>query len=84
MTARLNARIDEELARKVKYLRRRTRQTTTEVLKASIEAYFRQVTDEPRAADLLSAFVGSAAGDPKLSTDYKTELTRSLARKVRR
>lgn len=84
MSGRLNARIDDELARKVKYLRRRTQMSTTEVVKASIEAYYRQLSDEASAVALLSSFIGSATGDSNLSTDYKAELTRSLSRKARR
>lgn len=84
MTARLNARIDAALARKVKYLCERTRKTTTEVLKASIEAYFEQVSRAGGAAELLADFVASGAGEASLSSDYKAHLTRSLSRKVRR
>jgi predicted DNA-binding protein len=84
MSVRLNARIDDELARKVKYLRKRTQKSTTEVVKASIEAYYRQVSVGTSAAELLSTFVGSATGDANLSTDYKAELSRSLTRKARR
>lgn len=84
MTGRLNARIDADLARKVRYLRARTRKTTTEVVKASIDAYFEQVNRKGSAADLLSEFVASATGDANLASDYKSHLTRSLSHKVRR
>jgi hypothetical protein len=84
MTTRLSVRIDAELARKVKYLRERTRKTTTEVVSASIDAYFKQATASVRPAELLRDFVGSGAGDPDLSSDYKAKLRRSLAKKARR
>lgn len=84
MTERLNARIDAELARKVKYLRARTRMSTTEVVKASIETYFEQVSRQERPAELLADFVGSASGSPDLSKTYKRELNDSLGRKSRR
>jgi predicted DNA-binding protein len=84
MTHRLSVRIDADLARKVKYLRERTRKTTTQVVAASIDAYFEQASRNVRASDLLADFVGSAEGDPELSSDYKGELRRSLSRKARR
>jgi hypothetical protein len=84
MTTRLSVRIDAELARKVKYLRERTRKTTTEVVSASIDAYFKQESQHVRPADLLRDFVGSGEGDPDLSSDYKAKLGRSLSKKVRR
>ena len=84
MTERLNARIDAELARKVKYLRARTQKTTTEVVKASIEAYFEQMSRRETAADVLAEFVGSAQGDPELSGKYKALLATSLRHKTSR
>jgi predicted transcriptional regulator len=84
MTTRLSVRIDAELARKVKYLRERTRKTTTEVVSASIEAYFEQATQRVRPAELLRDFVASAEGDPDLSATYKVQLGASLSKKTRR
>lgn len=83
MTERLNARLDAELARKVKYLRDRTKKTTTEVVKASIEAYFNQISQEPTPAELLEEFIGSSSGPANLSSDYKAALSESLERKGR-
>ncbi len=83
MTERLNARLDAELARKVKYLRDRTKKTTTEVVKASIEAYFSQISQEPTPAELLEEFIGSSSGPANLSSDYKAVLSESLERKGR-
>jgi hypothetical protein len=76
--------MDAELARKVKYLRERTKKTTTEVVAASIEAYFEQASKRVRPADVLRDFVGSGNGDPDLSSNYKAKLGRSLAKKTRR
>ena len=84
MTNRLSVRIDAELARKVKYLRERTRKTTTEVVAASIDAYFRQASQGARPAELLRDFVASGSGGPDLSSKYKTKLGRSLSKKTRR
>jgi hypothetical protein len=72
------------LARKVKYLREQTRKTTTEVVAASIDAYFQQASRGKHPAALLRDFVGSAEGDPDLSSDYKAKLGRSLSKKTRR
>jgi predicted DNA-binding protein len=83
MTERLNARIDAELARKVRYLRQRTGQSTTEVVRRSIEAYFEDVRALARPADLLHEFVGCAKGRRDLSTRYKDLLTQSLSKKTR-
>jgi hypothetical protein len=84
MTTRLSVRIDAELARKVKYLRERTRKTTTEVVAASIDAYFEQASKGARPADLLRDFVGSGEGDADLSSEYKAKLRRSLSKKIPR
>lgn len=84
MTARLNARIDAELARKVKYLRERTRSTTTEIVRASLEAYYEKLSQSGTAADLLGDFVGSGRANAELSTNYKRAFTQSLRRKTRR
>jgi hypothetical protein len=84
MTGRLNARIDAALARKVAYLRARTRKTTTEVVKASIEAYYERVRSSEGPGALLADFVGSASGEAVLSTRYKRLLTSSLGRKAPR
>ncbi len=81
MATRLNARIDEGLARKVEALRRATKQTTTEVVRVAIERYYEQVGTEARPYDALArgGFIGCADGPADLSVTYKRELTRSLA-----
>ena len=84
MTARLNARIDAALARKVAYLRARTQKSTTEVVKASIEVYYEKLRASEGAAGLLADFVGSGSADSNLSTRYKQLLKSSLARKAPR
>jgi predicted DNA-binding protein len=84
MTERLNARIDAELARKVRYLRNATKKSTTEVVKASIEAYFEKISQQRSAQELLADFVGSASGPIDLASNYKTDLARSLEGKARK
>lgn len=84
MTARLSVRLDAELARKLKYLRERTRKTTTEIVAASIDAYFQQAQKGARPAELLRDFVASGRADPNLSSEYKAKLRRSLSKKTPR
>ena len=83
MTARINARLDADLARKVQTLRRRTGQSSTEIVKASLESYYAAVMREKNPAMLLADFVGCARGPANLSSSYKSELTKSLRRKSR-
>lgn len=84
MTERVNARIDSDLARKLEWLKQRTGKSSTEVIKASVEAYFERVKSQQKPAEMLRDFVGCAAGDPDLSERYKSYLTQSLNRKGRR
>jgi hypothetical protein len=82
MTERINARLDGDLAGKLDYLRQRTGATTTEVLRASLEAYFEQVKSRDKPEHLLARFIGCAEGPEDLSSTYKAEVTQSLATKV--
>lgn len=83
MTARVNARIDHELAKKLDELRRATGKTTTEIVAVSIEAYYHAMTSSSDAAGLLADFIGSGDAPEGLSEDYKSALGDSLRRKVR-
>lgn len=74
MTTRLNARVPEDVARKVKYLRARTAASTTEVIIASLEAYYAQVAREEAPARLLEDLIGCADGPGDLSSNYKALL----------
>lgn len=83
MTSRINARISDELAQKLAKLRRRTGRTTTEILSASIDAYYTQaMAEEVPAAALLGDFIGSGEADEGLSQDYKAVLEDELGRKA--
>jgi Ribbon-helix-helix protein, copG family len=83
MTTRVNARIDEELAKKLDRLRRTTGKTTTEIVAVSIAAYYDAVTSSSDAALLLAGFIGSGDAPEGLSEHYKSALGESLRRKVR-
>ncbi len=83
--ARINARLTAEAARKVSYLERRTGQSTTEVILASIDKYYEAITsEESTTASKLAetGFVGCAEGPRDLSSSYKSDLTRSLGNKL--
>lgn len=85
MSERLNARIDEELARKLTALQRRLGLTTTEIVRRSIEQMYEQAFSEgesPAAAIMAAGLIGCASGPPDLSTSYKGELAPSLRSKV--
>jgi Ribbon-helix-helix protein, copG family len=83
MTSRINARLDPDLARKVRVLCERTGQSTTEIVKASIQSYYVAVTRGEGPASLLSDLIGCGRGPADLSETYKGNLTQSLARKTR-
>ena len=83
MTRRINARLDPDLARKIETLRRQTGQSMTEIVKASLESYYVEVTGARRPAELLAELIGSGVGPRDLSVTYKSELTRSLSKKRR-
>jgi hypothetical protein len=83
MTKRINARLEPELARKVEALSRRTGQSTTDIVKASLEAYIFKVAHEGKPAARLADFIACAVGPRMLSQNYKRDLARSLLRKTR-
>ena len=85
MPHRLNARLDDELAAKLQALRRMTRRSTTDVVKAALEHYFDAMTKEAgTAAEHLraSGFVGCGDGPVDLSERYKAEVEDLLAEKT--
>ena len=82
MTVRINARLDAELARKLAHLQARTGQSTTELIRASIESHFERVTGGAGPCVLLDEFVGCSSAGPDLSTTYEVALDASLERKL--
>jgi hypothetical protein len=83
MTVRINARLDADLARKVRALCHRTGRSTTEIVKESLEAYYQTVTRSSSPATALASLIGCATGPTDLSESYKHHLTQSLERKSR-
>ena len=85
MGARINARLDDELAAQVEELRRLTGKTFTELVEAALRAYYAQLHEasaRPAAAFRRAGFVGVGAGPRNLSRDYKKHLSASLGRKA--
>ncbi len=83
--ARINARLPTDVARKVAYLESRTKMSTTEVVLESIERYYAAMTEgDGTAAEALAqaGFIGCATGPADLSSSYKSEQRRSLAKKA--
>jgi hypothetical protein len=84
--SRINARIDDALARQLDEIREITSESTTEALRSAIALYRASLGERGRrAADVFAAtgFIGSGSGRADLSTTYKAELTRSLEAKIR-
>ncbi len=82
---RLNARLDADLANKLELLKQRTRKTTSEIIRESIELYYRQ-TERGGGASIAAAFegagfVGCADGEENLSESYKDQLAELIQRK---
>ena len=78
---RINARLDEDQARKIAWLRERTGQGVTAVVREAIERYHAQVSAQrERPVEVLTrtGFVGCGAADQHLSRDYKRLLSESL------
>ena len=81
---RLNARLPEELARKLEALERATGQSTSDVVRAALERYFNEVCGPRRAArDAIrsSGLVGCGEAEADLSVSYKARLREGLSRK---
>lgn len=82
---RLNARLDPGLQRQLDYIKRRTGQNTSTVVKKSIELYYQSLRSAASARETLreTGFVGCAEGPSDLSARYKQEYARLLAGKSR-
>jgi predicted transcriptional regulator len=84
-TNRINARLDDDLARKVELVCRRTNRSVSQVVKESLvrfcDAELGQAS-APRKTFDAAGFVGCAEGPAEYSSNYKVELTRSLKRKA--
>lgn len=78
---RINARLDDERAEKLKQLQSMTRLSASEIVKRAIDLLHRQQVRRSREtldALLSSDFVGCAEGPEDLASRYKQFLTQGL------
>jgi predicted DNA-binding protein len=83
-TMRINARLNDELAKKFRYLLKKTNQNMTQVIKDALERYFEEFSRSGvKAAKVLKkcGFIGCCEGASGLSRNYKKVLARSLKSK---
>ncbi len=81
---RINARLDDNRAKKLKQLQASTRLGTSEIVKRAIDLLHREQAERSRDkldALLSSDFVGCAEGPEDLASNYKQYLTQSLEEK---
>jgi hypothetical protein len=82
---RVNARLDRDHASKFNYIRQRTNQGASDIMKAAIDIYYEKLHQESsvKPIQLLreSGLIGCAEGDSDLSVNYKQYLTESLNQK---
>jgi predicted transcriptional regulator len=81
---RLNARLTEELSRKLEALERATKQSTSDIVRAALERYFDEVCRPGRSARdaiLRSGLVGCGEAEADLSATYKSRLHEGFGRK---
>jgi hypothetical protein len=82
--ARINARLDEAMSQKLEALRKLTGKSTSDILKGALELYFQRASEQQSPLQIMKrhGFVGSAAGEPDLSSDYKALLTKLIEQKT--
>jgi hypothetical protein len=85
-TARINARLDEALASKLREHEQRTGASVTDILREALTRYLADEshTPSPYAALEAAGVIGCVTAPEGLSSSYKGELSRSLAKKHRR
>ncbi|WP_271836540.1 ribbon-helix-helix protein, CopG family [Dolichospermum lemmermannii] len=82
---RVNARLDSDRANKFNYIRQRTNQGVSDIMKVAIDLYYEKLHQESPVKPLQrlreSGLIGCAEGDSDLSVNYKQYLTESLNEK---
>ncbi len=81
---RVNARLDDERAEKLRQLQSLTRLSTSEIVKRALDLLHSQQSERSRGkldALLSSNFVGCAEGPADLASQYKRYLIRDLEEK---
>jgi ribbon-helix-helix CopG family protein len=74
---RLNARLTEELARKLEALKRATGQSTSDIVRAALERYFTEICGPGRSvseAIYQSGLIGCGEAETDLSATDKARL----------
>lgn len=78
---RINARLDEETERDLKFLQQTTNTTSTNIVKSALRfyaAHIRQEAQQQKEALLKSGFIGSFQASSDLSENYKQYLQEVL------
>ena len=81
---RINARLDDDRAEKLRQLQTLTQLGASEIVKRAIDLLYRQHADRSREkldALLSSDFVGCSEGPPDLASRYKQYLIQDLEHK---
>ena len=80
---RVNARLEGEYERQMEFLVQRTGLGVSDVIKASIDCYYRSLrdTEKPRFSHLRAAIGRHGSGRTDVSSRTKSLLDESLARK---
>ena len=81
---RINARLASAQVRELEWLKRTTHASTTEVIKAAIRVYYRELNKgqtEPGRLLREAGFVGCGEAEADLSQNYKDALGQDLATK---
>lgn len=81
---RINARLDEESTRKLRFLERVTGDTVTGIVRSAIDAYYREAQERGTGAAKRFedvGFIGCAEGEPDLSVRHDELLAADLEAK---
>ena len=81
---RINARLDEEMQRKIAYILDHTSISQSELVKNAIDLYYESVRKENQSSLkilLESGFIGGGHGPEDLSENYKDHLIKHLHEK---
>lgn len=80
---RINARLDESSEEKIKRIKRVTRKSTTDIIKESVDLYYKSLSLDAKEKNrkLLKSLSGIAEGSMDLSENYKKYLTMDLSDK---
>jgi hypothetical protein len=83
LAMRINARLDEEDAKTLLFLKGATGQSTTEIVKHSLKLYLNHLQEDAYTKNqiLLKELAGIGEGPEDLSENYKDYLTESLSEK---